>query len=159
MLPPPPLPTLVAPGAGAVFRLLGEVVTCKATADDTGGAYALFALATPPRGGTPPRRHHLEDVAYFVLAGVYAVRVGGETRRLGPGAYAFVPRGTVQAYRNVGRGPARMLVLVSPGGIHERFLAEVGAPRADGAPPDVGKVLAAAPKYGVEFLPLEGMGR
>lgn len=153
-MPLPLLPKRVAPGAGQMFHLVDEVMRCKAIADDTGGPYALFELETPPGSGLPPRRHELEDVAFFVLAGTYAIQIGDETQELGPGGYAFVPRGMLQAHQNIGAIPARMLLLVSPGGIYERFLTEVGLPRADGGLPDLGKVLAVAPKYGIEFLSL-----
>ena len=152
MMPPPLRARQVASGEGQVFHVLDEVVRCKAIADDTGGAYALFELETPPRAGMPPRRHDLEDVAFFGVAGTYALRIGDESRELRSGEYTFVPRGMILAYRNAGRLPARMLVLISPGGIYERFLAEVGLPLADGSRPDFGKILAAAPKYGIEFL-------
>ncbi len=70
-----------------------------------------------------------------------------------------MPRGTCHAYTNVGPGPARLLVLVSPGGIHEQFVAELGAPVPDpapappGVPPDLDAALAVAPKYGIELAP------
>ena len=152
MMPPPLRARQVASGEGQVFHVLDEVVRCKAIADDTGGAYALFELETPSLAGMPPRRHNLEDVTFFGIAGTYTVRIGDETRDLQPGAYALVPRGIDLACQNTGPSPARMLVLISPGGIYERFLAEVGLPLADGSLPDFGKILAAAPKYGIEFL-------
>lgn len=143
----------VAAGGGQTFHLLGDILIMKAAADDTGGAYTLFETQAPPRQAMPRRRQYLEDVALFVLTGIYELWIADRTLILESGAFAFVPRGTEYGYRNTGGGTARMLMLVSPGGIHERFLAEVGAPLADGSPPDAGKVLAAAPKYGIEFLP------
>lgn len=59
-----------------------------------------------------------------------------------------MPRETPHAYTNVGPGPGRLLVLVSPGGIHEHFLAETGA--LD--PPDLERIATLAEKYGVELL-------
>jgi quercetin dioxygenase-like cupin family protein len=146
----------LATGAGQTFHLLGEILTLKAAADDTGGAYALFETRVPPRQAVPRRRQDLEDVAFFVLTGLYELWIADRTLLLEAGAFAFVPRRTAYGYRNAGSGTGRMLMLVSPGGIHERFLAEVGVPRADGSPPDMGKALAAAPKYGIEFLPSPG---
>ena len=66
----------------------------------------------------------------------------------GPGGYLFVPRGTPHAYKKVGPAPGRMLLLVSPGGIHEHFLAETGA--LD--PPDPERIATLGEKYGVELL-------
>jgi hypothetical protein len=87
------------------------------------------------------------------------VEVGGRTVSLGPGGYAFAPRGVAHAFTQIGAGPARLLLLASPGGIHEQFVAEVGAPLGDPAarpePADAAameRVVAAAEKYGIEFL-------
>ena len=134
-------------------------MTAKAAAADTGGAYALFEAHTAPGQGMPPHLRRYDDEAFFVLEGTYALRIGDETVELGAGNHAFVPRGTPHAYTNSGTGPARLLLLVSPGGIHEQFISDVGEPVADPAAPapavpsELGKFAAAAPKYGIEFVP------
>jgi quercetin dioxygenase-like cupin family protein len=150
---------VIAPEAGETRRVLGELVTVKVLADQTGGAYSLLEVRTDPGAGAAPHRQLYEDEAWFVLEGTYVLTVGGERTALGPGGYAFVPRGTVHAHRNGGGAPARLLVLMSPGGIQERFVAEVGEPV--GAPArardvDLVRAAAAGEKYGLEFLPETG---
>ena len=56
--------------------------------------------------------------------------------------------------------PSLMLAIVTPGAIHAQFLAEVGD-RAGRAPWDIdmARILAVAPKYGIEFLEPEPDGR
>jgi len=108
-------------------------VTFKATGEDTGDAYALFESRTPPGMGMPPHRQRYEDEALYVLEGAYTLRIGDRHQRLQPDDYAFVPRGTVHAFTNTGSSPARMLIMVSPGGIHEQFFAEAGELIADPA--------------------------
>jgi quercetin dioxygenase-like cupin family protein len=154
----PPLDQPV-PIAGQILRVLGDLVTVRAVGADTGGAYALFETCTPAGAGMPPHLQRYEDEALFVIEGMFAVLVGDRTVELGPGGYLFVPRGTAHAYTNVGPGPGRLLMLVSPGGIHELFLAEVGAPVAGRAarartlePPDIARIAIRAEKYGVELL-------
>ena len=160
MVQPPPAPGCFAPGAGQAFRVLGNLVTVKAAGADTGGAYALFEAHTAPGQGMPTHLRRYDDEALFVLEGTYALRIGDETVELGAGGYAFVPRGTPHAYTNRGTGPARLLLLVSPGGIHEQFVADVGEPLANPAatpappaPAEFDKFAAAAPKYGIEVVP------
>ena len=154
----PLVPRHLAPSEGSAYRVLGQLVTVKAVAAETAGAYALFEARTAPWQGTPPHLRWYDDAAFFILEGTYALEIEGRTVELGPGGYAFVPRGTVHAYANVGTGPARLLILVSPGGIHEEFLADVGEPvdgraSAPGGSTSIARVLAAAPKYGIEFVP------
>lgn len=141
------------PGAGAQITLITDTVTIKASTADTGGAFALYETETPPAGGCPPHTERYDDVTYFVLDGTYTVLIGEEELELGPGGYAFIPRETLHAYLNPGPEPARMLVLVTPGGIHEQFLDDVSdRARRPAWEPDMSKVLAAAPKYGIEFI-------
>jgi mannose-6-phosphate isomerase-like protein (cupin superfamily) len=145
-------PMHLHPGEGHHLTLVTDAVTVKATTDDTGGAFALYETETPPAGGCPPHVQRYDDEALFVIQGRYAVLIGDRQVELGPGGYVFIPRGTVHAFTNPGSEPARMLVLVTPGGIHEQFVAEV-SDRAGRAPwePDMARILAVAPKYGVEF--------
>lgn len=147
-------PVTVSPGAGKTVRVVTDLVTFKASAADTGGAYSLFETRTAPGQGTPPHRQLLEEETFYVLEGTYAFLVGDETRELGPGGIAFIPRTTVHAYTNVGADTARMIILATPGGIHERFFAEVGEPvDAPAGPIDVEKLVSVAAKYGIEILP------
>jgi mannose-6-phosphate isomerase-like protein (cupin superfamily) len=140
------------PGEGRHLTLITDAVTVKAATDDTGGSFALYEAETPPAGGCPPHVQRYDDEALFVIAGRYTVLIGETQIELGPGGYAFIPRGTVHAFTNPGSEPARMLMLVSPGSIHEQFVEEV-SDRAGRAPwePDMARILAVAPKYGVEF--------
>jgi quercetin dioxygenase-like cupin family protein len=140
------------PGEGKHLTLITDAVTVKAATAETGGAFALYETETPPAGGCPPHLQRYDDEAYFVIEGRYSVLVGEDQIELGPGGYVFIPRGTVHAYTNSGSEQARMLVFVTPGGIHEQFVDEA-SDRAGRAPwePDMARILAVAPKYGVEF--------
>ena len=145
-------PTHLGPGEGRQLRVITDLATIKATSDTTGGAYALIEARTPPSGGVPLHTQHYDDATYIVLAGTYRFHVEDDEFELGPGGYAFVTRGTAHGYANTGDVPARMLVIATPGGVMERFLDEIGDSAAR-APwePDMARVLAVAPKYGVEI--------
>lgn len=150
-------PRRVAPGAGEIYHVLGDQVTCKALAAETGGAYSLFERRTEPGMGSAPHTQEQEDEAFFVLEGTYRALIGAEQVDLGPGSYVFVPRGTVHAITNVGDTPARMLIMITPGGNYEQFIAEIGERIDDlltfspGLPPSEARVALAGAKYGIEF--------
>jgi quercetin dioxygenase-like cupin family protein len=146
-------------GEGHSLWLAGELYTEKAVGKETGGAFALAEATTPAGGGPPPHIHHREDEAIYVLEGELEFMVEGETIKAGAGSFLYVPRGTLHTYRNVGTGPARYLGMVTPAGL-EKFFEEVGVPTATSgksSPPpfeqeDVDRLLAVAPKYGLEIL-------
>ena len=154
-------PRLVAAHDGPTYRVARDLVTFKATGEDTGDAYALFESRTPPGMGMPPHRQRYEDEALYVLESAYTLRIGDRRQRLQPDDYAFMPRGTVHAFTNTGSSPARMLIMLSPGGIHEQFFAEAGELIADpatsltpAAVPDMQRLIEIAAKYAIEILSL-----
>jgi len=98
-----------------------------------------------------------QEETFYVLEGEMEFVTAGVTTRAAAGSLVRIPRGVLRDYRNVGSKPARVLVLYAPGGF-EGFFEEVGelvtdhsAPPED--PPDVGKLVAAAAKYGSEIPP------
>ena len=48
-------------GEGRSMWIFGELVAYKVTAEQTGGAYSLFEVASGPGGGPPPHVQHRED--------------------------------------------------------------------------------------------------
>jgi quercetin dioxygenase-like cupin family protein len=148
----------VTEGEGRMLWVVDELMTFKASGEDTGEAYALTDSVVPPGGGPPPHIHHREDEAFWVLEGELEVMVGETTFRAGAGSFVHLPKDIPHTYENVGTGPARFLTLIVPAGL-ERFFEEVGKPGSDvSSPPpfeeeDIEKLLTVAPKYGAEILP------
>ena len=146
-------------GEGRWMWIFGELVTYKVTAEQTGGAYSLFEVATRPGGGPPPHVQHREDESFYVLEGEYEFVVEGRTMKTGSGSLIYVPRGNLHAHRNVGEGVGRILVSQTPGGLHERFFEEVGELATDGSrpipeeAPTVERVVEIAAEYGIEIPP------
>ena len=153
--------TLVPSGEGKKLWVTDELVTFKASGEDTGGAYSLADSMVPPQGGPPPHIHHREDEAFWVLEGELEVSVGESRFRVGAGSFVHLPKGVLHSYQNVGTAPARFLTLMVPAGL-ERFFEEIGKPGTDlsSQPPfeeeDIDRLLAVAPNYGVEIPPPPG---
>lgn len=149
----------IPPGEGRrSLRVMGEMVTCKVTSDQTGGAYSLFEIITQPGGGPPSHVQHWEDESFYVLEGEYKFLIEGRSIRADVGSLIYVPKGNLHAHKNVGEGPARMLVSQTPGGLHERFFEALGEVAADRFTPpvsedlpDVASIAVIAAKYGIEI--------
>jgi quercetin dioxygenase-like cupin family protein len=112
-----------------------------------------------PGGGPPPHIHHREDEAFFVLEGQITFLLGDKKVVAKPGTFIQGPRGVPHAFKNEGNAPARMLILVTPPGF-EKFMAEFAqplpsfdSPPVPVTPGDIEKLLAVAPKHGIEILP------
>jgi quercetin dioxygenase-like cupin family protein len=155
--------THVSPGEGCSLWVLGELVMCKTTSEQTGGAYSLFEVTTQPGGGVLPHVQHREDESFYVLEGEYEFLVEGRTIRASVGSLIYVPRGNLHAHKNLRTTTGRMLVSQTPGGLHERFFEEVGEPTIDGSEPsvsegpqDMRRIIAIAVKYGIEIPPPPG---
>jgi mannose-6-phosphate isomerase-like protein (cupin superfamily) len=54
-----------------------------------------------PAGQPDPQQPHTEDEIYHVLRGRATLRVGDETRPVGPGAVAFVPAGAPHRFEDI----------------------------------------------------------
>ena len=152
-------------GDGRSLRVLGEVVTYKITSERTGGAYSLFEVVSEPGSGPPPHVQHREDEAFYVLEGEYEfLDDDGRTTRVGTGSLVYVPKGNLHTYKNVGTTLGKMLVIQTPGGLHERFFEAMGQeeaqdkfkPTAHEGLLDAQRNVAIAAAYGIEILPPSG---
>lgn len=144
---------VLRPGEGQSFWVVGDRYTFLATGEDTGGAYALIHALVPLGSGPPPHIHRREDETFYVLEGELTFQVDGRTFTASGGSFVTLPKGTLHSFLNTGPTPAKMLILVHPSGL-EKFFAEVGKAAGDETeppPPDIAKLLAIAPRYGLEI--------
>ena len=147
----------IPPGEGRrTSWVLGELVTYKVSSQRTGGAFALFEVATPAGAVAPPHVQHREDEFFYVLEGEYEFQIEGRTL------------GTLHRHKNVGKVMGRMLVTQTPGGLYEHFFEEVGTftGAEDGSfafedqPEEVGRNLEIAAECGIEIpLPITKRSR
>ena len=150
-------PTINTPPQGRTVAVVGDVYRFLATGGDTDGKYALWETIVLPGGGPPPHVHSREEEGFYVLDGEITFTVDGERVVAGAGTFANMPVGTPHSFRNESDRPARILVSVAPAGLEQMFF-EVGVPLAEGAtaappptPDEVERLLAAAPRYGIEI--------
>jgi len=124
-----PIPVLrvIPPGEGATIHVLDEAATFKVGPRDSGGAFSLVEVETPPGGGSPEHLHETADEVLYVVEGEFVLSVEGRDVPLDPGACAVVPRGMRHAYANVGAGRGRLLMMSAPAVSQERVFVELAA--------------------------------
>lgn len=142
---------------GLTVAVVGDVYRFLATGAETDGKYAQFEALVPPGGGPPPHIHSREEEGFFILEGEITFQIGDQQVVAGPGTFANIPVGTLHAFRNTSDRPARMIISVAPAGLEQMFI-EVGQPVEAGTtsaphptPDEIQKLLAAAPRYGIEI--------
>src|SRR5207302_1457974 len=150
-------PTVNISPQGRTIAVVGDVYRFLATGQDTNGKYAVFEALVGPGGGPPPHVHSRKEEGFYVLEGEITFTVAGERVVAKAGTFANMPVGTPHSFKNESDRPARMLISVAPAGL-EQMLFEVGVPLAEGAttalPPtkeEIEKLLAVAPRYGIEI--------
>ena len=146
-------PTLADPFAleaaeGERLRFGDVQILIKASADTTGGAFALFEERDPV--DTPLHVHEHEDELFFVLEGEHVFQVGEREYRAGPGDLVFAPRGIPHAQRRAVPRTGRVLVLSTPAGLEAFFRDLDGAHRAGQLGPDA--YSRASQTYGITWL-------
>jgi quercetin dioxygenase-like cupin family protein len=148
-MPTAPTAKMVAPGEATTVMLFAVRFDYKVTSADSGGALAALEITIPPRTLVKPHNHSREDEYSVVLEGTVGARVGDRVVEAGAGASMVKPRGNPHAMWNTGPDPARVLEVLSPGGLEDYFteLAPVLRDRAPRADYD-----ALAERYGLTIL-------
>lgn len=145
------VPIVRADGEGERRRFWGGgILTMKATAHETGGAFLLFDDEMAQGKTTPLHVHQDEDEALYVLEGEILVHIDGTAHRVGPRGFAMAPRGVPHAFV-VTSPTARMLTLLTPGSAEPfyRAASEPAVADSDAAGPvDFDRVRAAAEEAG-----------
>jgi mannose-6-phosphate isomerase-like protein (cupin superfamily) len=148
---------IMKPGQGTSLSVVGDIVTFKAVGEDTNGQYTLIEVLVDPEIGPPPHIHQREDEAFYILEGTLEFQLGAQIVIATPGTFLYSPKGHLHSFKNTTKERAKVLIWCIPAGI-EKFFAEVGvevdsldAPSVQATPDAIARVLAAGPKYGIEF--------
>ncbi|MBA4016107.1 MAG: cupin domain-containing protein [Pirellula sp.] len=149
-------PIVRATNQGRLVAVVGDLYRFLAEGTDTAGKYATIDATVPPGGGPPPHKHSREEESFYVLEGEITFSIDDKQTVAGPGTFVQMPIGVWHGFRNNSDRPARMIISVAPAGLEQMFI-EIGTPMAEGSttaqpptPEEIGKLLAAAPRYGIE---------
>jgi hypothetical protein len=95
-----------------------------------------------------PHVHDLEDESVYVLEGEITLRIGPNTHELGPGGFAFMPKGVPHAITL--RTPIwKGFSISAPGGIFDNIIRDRSAARAAGEILDEDALWRIRERYGM----------
>lgn len=80
---------------------------------------SLAEARLPPGAATTPHFHPRTEEIYYILVGRGEMRIGAETRMVGPGDAIAIPPGQEHEIRNVGRETLTFLCCCAPAYEHE----------------------------------------
>ncbi len=150
-------PHIVLPGEGELIDAAGDRYRFLATRELTDGKYGIWEATVPPGGGPPPHLHTREEEGFYIIDGEVVVYVNDRRVVAGPGAFVNMPVGSTHWFRNESDRPAKMLVLVAPGGM-EALFKHTGRPVTDPSSPiapldaeEKQKIATATPHFGIEL--------
>ena len=124
----------LAPGDGEALWFNGGFGLLKATADQTGGRFAVMELLAPKDFASPLHIHRDEDEFFVVMSGEVRVQHGDALIEAVAGSLVYGPRDVPHAFR-VDSEEARILLFFGPAGV-EGFFRAAGKPaRSHGLPP------------------------
>lgn len=133
---------------GERLRFSDAEFLVKASADTTGGAFAIIEEVAPL--DTPLHVHENEDELWYVFEGDHMFRIGDDEFHAGPGEIVFGPRGVPHAQRRVVSRSGRLLEFFSPSGFAGFFRELAEAERTGASMPEA--YARVSEKYGGIWL-------
>lgn len=114
---------MIRPGDGETF---GSPAGCRdrflVGSDEFGGRIALLEHLLAPRSiAAPLHRHTKEDEFSLILEGTVSLVAEGVELEARPGDLVVKPRGEWHTFWNATQAPARLLEVISPGGLEHAF--------------------------------------
>ncbi len=114
---------IITSGSG---EILGPPAGCRdrflVDSDDFGGRVGLVEHLLAPRSiAAPMHRHRHEDEFSMVLEGTVGFSAGGTELTANAGDLVVKPRGEWHTFWNAEDAPARLLEIITPGGLEHAF--------------------------------------
>lgn len=144
--------------------ILTDIIKVLVSNTETANTYAIFEESVPPLGGPPPHSHPDEEVFYILEGEFEFVRndLNSPFKAL-PGSVVHVLSNEVHTFKNVGKTPGKMIVMLTPGKLLDYFRAIGHAINDESELPDlkkvpdfsklnVEKVFKHAKEHNVEFI-------
>lgn len=150
-------PTLNPKGSWEQLSVPGNLkIDILLSGDSTGGHLAVFQDTVQPGDGPPRHIHNNQDETFFIMEGQFKFEVDGKELHGGPGDVAFVPRGLVHAFKNVGDTVGIIRYTFTPAADAEKMFRAMAEAEAKGNVP-MEELIEIAAKYDhtVAGMPLD----
>ncbi len=143
-------PIIHGPGSGEHNDGFGFNRWFRITPKDTDGKFAVFEEEIPEGAGPPIHVHKTEFELFIVLDGRMKFHCDGVEEVAEPGTTVLIPPGARHAFRGMGPGTSRVLIMLAPGRGEGLFRDLASAELLP--PTDMDAINEIAACYDVEFV-------
>ena len=112
-------------GEGTTLSLRGTGVAYKAAGERPGGGPTFLELTAVPGFSTGDHIHSKIEEIFYVVEGEFQIRAGDRMLTAHGGDFVLVPPGVPHGFGNANGSPAKMVLLISPAAVHERYFEEL----------------------------------
>jgi quercetin dioxygenase-like cupin family protein len=123
--------TIVTPEQALVIKPFGLNMKVLLSTEASGGAISVIIGWHKPGEGPPDHVHFSQEEIFYIVDGIYELRVGDRTEAVGPGTIVFIPRNVVHRFKNIGDTTACMLDWSLPAG-QDHYFQEISKLAAGG---------------------------
>jgi quercetin dioxygenase-like cupin family protein len=138
---------VIQAGEGKALSLRGTHVGYKAEGERPGGGPTFLEFVAAPGFNTGDHVHSRIEEIFYVVEGELQIRAGDRTLRAKPGDFVLVPPGVAHGFANPEGTPAKMVLLISPAGVHERYFEELAELLAKPGAPDAQAIAELRQRY------------
>jgi mannose-6-phosphate isomerase-like protein (cupin superfamily) len=122
-------------GQGEHWLVGTDVITIKASGQDTSGSLLVLEVTVPPGGGPPVLHRHAYSETFCFLEGEFEVSTldtndALSTVKVTAGDTVSIPLMAWHNFKNVGATPGKFIAIHSPA-VMEEFMREIGQPIDD----------------------------
>jgi quercetin dioxygenase-like cupin family protein len=122
--------------AGPSYFVIGDIITVKVPGDQSDDKYLIVEVVSQPGGGPAFLHTHTPQETFHVIDGVFEVYGQDENGekyaiRAEAGDLVHVPGDVPHGFKNVGAGPARMILTYHPAQPMLELFQTIGVPMPD----------------------------
>ena len=137
-------------GEGKTVSLGGSQVAFKAVGERPGGGPTVLELTAPQRFSTGDHVHSIVEEIFYVVEGEFLIRAGDRLLTAHAGDFVLIPPGVPHGIGNPNDSPAKVMILISPAAVHERYFEELSEILAKPGATDIQAISELRQRYDTE---------
>ena len=137
-------------GEGKTVSLRGTQVAYKAAGERPGGGPTVLEFTAAPGFSTGDHIHSRVEEIFYVIEGDFQIRAGDRLLTAHAGDFVLISPGVPHGIGNPNGSPAKVMILISPAAVHERYFEELAEILAKPGAPDIQAISELRQRYDTE---------